>query len=540
MTGSDRRTLIIGILIGLTVGASLFIFEGRRRLQPAAAAPSGAMDAGGNTAGMPADAQRSEEASYARLTDEEQKAIGVETVQVKRQTIRREIAAPGKVVEPETGIDTIKARSSGRIERLLINITGGTVNRGDPVAQIYSPEVSSGDEYRLALRNRQRLNGSKEIQAINDADELVRATRKRLEQSGLTAGQIEQIASSAEKAVPVTTYSQLSGVITKRNVTEGQYVNEGDALFDIVDLSTAWVEVNLFEYDIPVPRTGQTVKITSPSLAGNSIDGTVSLLQPSLILPPMTNSHWSSIEGAVSFGQAAVDPQNRALMARVQVPNPQMRLRPGMFVQVSFDSAASNVVAVPRSAVLDTGKGKVVYIAKGSGVFEKRSIEATIADENYYAATRGIDSGERVVTHGNFLIDSQTRLTTTITGMYTGSKAYGSGDIASAASSDSNYTVTLQTEPAPPKGGSSSMFHVNVMGPDKKPVTDAQVQLTLNMPAMPSMGMGQMQSVVKLTWNGSEYAGEGSIAMAGPWNVTVEAHRGRQLLGSYKTHFDAK
>src|SRR5262249_2540352 len=154
--------------------------------------------------------------------------------------------------------------------------------------------------------------------------------------------QIEQIASSAEKAVPVTTYSPVPGVITKRNVTEGQYVNEGDVLFEIVDLSTAWVEVNLFEYDIPLPRTGQTVKITSPSLAGNSIEGTVSLLQPSLILPPVANSRWSSIEGAVSFGQAAVDPQNRALMARVQVPNPQMRLRPGMFVQVSFDITATN------------------------------------------------------------------------------------------------------------------------------------------------------------------------------------------------------
>ena len=140
MTANDRRTLIIGILIGLTAGASFFVFEGRRRLQPAAAAPSSAMDSGG-MAGTVADNQHSDEAAYAQLSDDEQKAIGVETVQVKRQTIRREIAAPGKVVEPETGIDTIKARSSGRIDKLLINVTGGMVNRGDAVAQIYSPEV---------------------------------------------------------------------------------------------------------------------------------------------------------------------------------------------------------------------------------------------------------------------------------------------------------------------------------------------------------------------------------------------------------------
>ena len=115
----------------------------------------------GGMAGTVADNQHSDEAAYAQLSDDEQKAIGVETVQVKRQTIRREIAAPGKVVEPETGIDTIKARSSGRIDKLLINVTGGMVNRGDAVAQIYSPEVSTGDEYRLALRNRQRLTGTK-------------------------------------------------------------------------------------------------------------------------------------------------------------------------------------------------------------------------------------------------------------------------------------------------------------------------------------------------------------------------------------------
>jgi Cu(I)/Ag(I) efflux system membrane fusion protein len=299
--------------------------------------------------------------------------------------------------------------------------------------------------------------------------------------------------------------------------------------------------VNLFEYDVPLPRTGQTVKITSPSLAGNSIEGTVSLLQPSLILPPVTNSRWSSIEGAVSFGQASVDPQNRALMARIQVPNPQMRLRPGMFVQVSFDTAATNVVAVPRSAVLDTGKGKVVYIAKDNGVFEKRSIDASIADDNYYAATRGIQPGEHVVTHGNFLIDSQTRLASTINGTYSAPQPHGSeATAAQPMASDSNYMMTLQTEPAPPRGGSAGMFHVKVIGPDKKPVHDAKVQVMLNMPAMPSMGMGEMHSVVDLTWDGTEYAGEGSVAMAGPWNVTVEARRSGQLLGSYKTHFDAK
>jgi RND family efflux transporter MFP subunit len=449
-----------------------------------------------------------------QLTEEEQKAIGVETTEVKRETIRKEIAAPGKVTEPETGIGTVSARIGGRIEKLLINVTGETVSRGQPVAFIYSPEIfTAGEEYRLALDNRQRLNSSKEEHAISEADELVRASRRRLELWGISEQQIDEIAASPGKGVQVTIFSPVAGVVTKRNVAEGQYVKEGDLLLELADLSTVWVQADIFESDIPLIRAGQKVKITAPALMGGSIRGTVSFLQPS------------------------VDPQNRTMTARIQVSNPQMRLRPGMFVQVALETPlGADVVAVPRSAVLDTGKEKVVYVAKENGVFEKRPVEASIAGDDYYAVTRGIAAGERVVTHGSFLIDSQTRLTGSITGMFGGSKAYGNGSSEQA----SNYKVTLQSEPAAPKGGSEGTFHVSVTGPDGKPVTDAQVQLTLVMPAMPAMGMGEMRSSVALAWNGSEYVGKGDVAMAGQWNVTVEARRGAQLLGVYRSRIDAK
>ena len=123
--------------------------------------------------------------------------------------------------------------------------------------------------------------------------------------------------------------------------------------------------------------------------------------------------------------------------------------------------------------------------------------------------------------------------------MFGGSKAYG-GETTSLQAAASNYTVTLQSEPAIPKGGSEGTFHVRITGPDGKPVSDAQVQMTLIMPAMPSMGMGEMRSMIDLAWNGSEYAGKGSVAMAGPWNITVEARRGGQVLAVYRTRLDAK
>lgn len=516
MTTRERNVLLLGLLIGAVIAAS--VLAGRQyfatRQQPTAAAAAPPSDQAATQSEVPLAV---DSAPSIQLTDEDQKAIGVETVEVKRQEIRKEISAPGKIAEPETGIATISARIGGRIDKLLINVTGETVSRGQAVAQIYSPEVfTAGEEYRLALDNRQRLSASKESAAINDANELVRASRRRLELWGLTARQIDEIGGGADKAIQITTYSVVSGVITKRNVAEGQYVKEGDVLFELADLSTVWVQADIFESDIPLIRTGQKVKITATTIPNGSILGTVNFLQPS------------------------VDPQSRTLTARIQVPNPQMRLRPGMFVQVAMDTPVGNeAIAVPRSAVLNTGREKVVYVAKGGGVFEKRSIEAEATAEDYYAATKGIQPGERVVTHGNFLIDSQTRLTGTITGMFGGSKAYGTENAASP-SAGANYTVSLQMEPAPPKGGSEGTFHVKVTGPDGKPISDAQVQMQLVMPAMPSMGMGEMRSSVDFMWNGSEYVGKGMVGMAGPWNVTVEARRNGQVLGAYRSRFDAK
>jgi RND family efflux transporter MFP subunit len=404
-------------------------------------------------------------------------------------------------------------RIGGRIEKLFLNVTGESVNRGQPVARIYSPDIlTSAEEYKLALENRQRLSASKEPQAIAQAGELVQASRRRLELWGLTDDQIESITTSPESTLQMTIYSPASGIVTKRNVTEGQYVKEGDVLYSITDLSTAWVQADIFESDIPVIRSGQAAKITSPAIPGSTLRGTVNFLQP------------------------AVDPQTRTMMARIQVPNPEMRLRPGMFVQVSFETRlAANAIAVPRSAVIDTGKETVVDVAKENGVFEKRSIEALAAGDEYYAVTKGLSPGERVVTQGNFLIDSQTRLTGNITGMFGGSKAF-----ASEPASASGYTMTVRTDPSPPKGGSEGTFHVTVTGPDGKPVNDAQVQLGLVMPAMPAMGMPEMKSAVTLMWSGSEYVGSAPIAMAGSWNITVEARRGGQLLGVYRTRLDAK
>jgi Cu(I)/Ag(I) efflux system membrane fusion protein len=516
MIRSEKRALITGIVLGLLIAAAFYaIHQFRSRaLETITTTQTTSADSDTPSPALPPEEPRPD---TLQLSDEEQKSIGVETVEIQRRAIRREITSSGKVAEPETGIGVISARIAGRIDKLLLNVTGETVTRGQAVALIYSPDiVTAAEEYKLALENRQRLSASKESQAVSEADALVQASQRKLELWGLTPQQIDEISAPSEAALQLTVYSSIAGVVTKRNVTEGQYVKEGDILYSVTDLSTVWIQADIFEADIPMIRSGQTATITAPALANKTVQGTVSFLQP------------------------AVDPQTRTMTARIQVSNPQMRLRPGMFVQVSFQSVVgAGVLAVPKSAVLDTGKEKVVYVAKGDGVFEKRSIDAETSGDEFYTATRGVRAGERVVTHGNFLIDSQTRLTGTIAGMFGGSKGFNS-DARASEPGRSDYSIKLRLDPEVAQGGSEETFHVLVTGEGGKPVTDARVQVQLLMPAMPSMGMGEMRSVVDVVWKGSEYVGKGVIQTAGPWNVTVQARRNEQLLAIYRTRLDAK
>jgi Cu(I)/Ag(I) efflux system membrane fusion protein/cobalt-zinc-cadmium efflux system membrane fusion protein len=453
MTSNERKLFIGGVALGAAVALAAMQVRSFI-LRPGDATPAAAETSTGEPA--------TEGATTVELSGAEQRSIGVQTVEVRPQTIRRKIQTTGRVEEDETGMRTISARTGGRIEKLSLKTTGEIVKVGQAVAFI-----------------------------------------------GTT---------SADPATGTTIYSSANGTVMKRSVVEGQYVKEGDELYSIADLSRVWVQADIFESDISMIRVGQTARISS------------SVLQAVLLT------------GTVSYLKSSADPDTRTIAARVQIENPQGQLRPGMFVQVSFDAPLNDgspaQLAVPRSAVLDTGNEKVVYIARGEGVFEKRSVVTGAVGDEFYSVTKGLQAGDRVVTHGNFLLDSQTRLTGNITGMFGGSKAFGADAAAEPAGTRS--AITFKVDPSQPKGGAENTFHVTVADPAGKPVTDAQVQVMFVMPAMPSMGMGEMRSSYTLKWNGSEYIGTGTISMAGPWNVSVDARRGNQTLGSYKTHVDAK
>jgi len=524
MTQREKRFVIVGILCGLVLGlAALGTTHLLRSESPAAQPEAVAVMPTYEALVEPQAAQHDHgqgnaetvPVSSVQLTHEEQEQIGVQTVEVRRRNLSRALVTVARVEEPETRLAAVSARVGGRIDKLFVDFTGQPVRRGQPIAQIYSPEVfSTAEEYRLALESRKRLGPGAEPQATSGADDLIAASQRRLELWGLTSAQIEQIATSSTPQIDLTIYAPAAGIVSERKVTSGQYVNAGDVLYTLTDLSTVWVKAEVYQPDLPSVRVGQKVEVTSDALPGTKLRGQVSFLEPQ------------------------VNSQTRTTAVRIQVPNPGMRLRPGMFVQAKFVApAGQETLAISRSAVLDTGTRKIVYVAKENGVFEGREVEVGPPADEYYPVISGLHAGERVVTQGNFLIDSQTRITGGMTGLFGGSKQFKSGQVSSAGP---EVKITFSSEPATPKGGSQATVHVALLDPAGNPVPDAQVKVTLILPAMPAMNMPEVHSEASLSWNGSEYVGKVKVPTAGSWNVQIEATRNGQLIGSSRARMSAQ
>ncbi len=460
------------------------------------------------------EAPASETVGSVQLSPEELNAAGVQLAVVTKQKIKSDVDAFGRVEQPEAQLSVIPARVAGRIDALHVQYTGERVRRGQAVAEIYSPEAASAlEEYRLAQQSRAQLANARP-EAIAQANQLVEASRQRLELWGISDKQIE-----APKRTHITIYSPSGGTVVERKVARGQYVNAGETLFTLADLSTVWVKAEVYESQLPQIRAGQPVELRSDSLPDQVIHGKVEFIEPS------------------------ADPQTRTIPVHVHVPNPGMKLVPGMYVRALFTSVgAKEQVVVPRSAVLDTGTRRLVYVATGEGAFEARDVEIGAAAGEVYPVLRGLQPGEKVVTNGNFLIDSQTRLSGGMTGLFGGSKDFQKGAAGGKQAAGQNAKIAFSVDPSVPKGGSEATFSVTLSDAAGKPIPEAQVKVTLVMPAMPAMNMPEMRNSFELPWMAEHgmYMGGGNVPTAGSWNVIVEASKNGQAVASYRTRLTAK
>jgi Cu(I)/Ag(I) efflux system membrane fusion protein len=524
MTMKEKKLFAFGVGAGVLSAALVVGFLMAREMRPVSAAANTASPAAITRSDSGQTAQQgTAPGTIVELTPAEITAAGVQVAEVRTTALKTDIAAFGRVEQPEAQLAAVSARIGGRVDKLYVQYTGERVRRGQPVADIYSPEVATAiEEYHLAEEDRNQLKQSDDAFARTQADALVKASQHKLELWGISGNQSD----APEKAgVPhVTIYSYASGTVVDRKVTQGQYVNAGDILFTVADLNQVWIKADVYEEQLPQIRQGQEVEIKAESLPNRTLHGHVDFIEP------------------------AANPQTRTVPVHVHVANPQMRLLPGMFVSATFVSrAAETSIVVPRSAVLDTGTRKIVYLARPNGVFEAREVQVGAATEDLFPVLHGLTLGDNVVLNGNFLIDSQAHLSSGVSGLYGGSKEFTATQQASTSSTNtsagsSSPKIDFHSDPNPMKAGADNQFRVTLTDAGGKPIADARVTVTLIMPAMPSMGMPEMKSSCELAWKADTqmYVGKGQAPMSGTWNVIVEARKNGNVIASLRTHLSAK
>jgi membrane fusion protein, copper/silver efflux system len=322
------------------------------------------------------------------LSPEQRVTANVRTVRVEPDTHTGELVTTGRVTFDERRVAQVTAYTGGRIEKLFVNFTGDTVRRGEVVGTIYSPDIFAGQqEYLLAIDNRARMRNAGFAGARTASDDLVESTRRRLQLLGMTAGQIAQLERTRKPVVATNLISPVSGVVTKKLVAEQQYVAQGQQLLEVADLSTLWVEADVYEQQLPDVKLGQRVEITSSATPGRTFHGKVGFIVP-------------VIEGTT-----------RTARVRVELPNPGMQLKPDMFVNVRILGApAPPHIMVPASAVVDRGQKKFVWVESAPGKYEPREVRTGQRHGEAIVVVSGLAAGDVVVVEGGFLLDSEARL----------------------------------------------------------------------------------------------------------------------------------
>ena len=383
-----------------------------------------------------------------KLNARAQRLAQVKTEEIQFRQLFREIKTVGEIDYDERKVAFVAAWIPGRIDKLFVDFTGVRVRKGAPLVWVYSPNlVTTQQEYLLALETLEKVKESPHGETLEGARSLVEASKKRLLLWGVSERQINELEEKGEASTHMVIHAPIGGTVVHKNAVEGKYVKEGENLYQIADLSTVWVLADIYESDLVSVEKGQNVEITASALPGEKFEGRISFIDPYL------NS------------------RTRTVKVRVEVSNNQMKLKPGMYVNVLLSAHVhdgihgsgkviyecpmhpeiqsdkpddcsicgmalvekpqaplGSILAVPRSAVLDTGERKLVYVEKEKGTYVAKEIEVgsdavAIVDgekKKFYAVRAGLTEGMKAVTQANFLIDSQSQITGQAEAVYSG------------------------------------------------------------------------------------------------------------------------
>jgi Cu(I)/Ag(I) efflux system membrane fusion protein len=339
------------------------------------------------TAQTPEQKQQADMLGHVSLSPTQRVMANVATVAAKQASLNKEINAVGIVQYDQSRQAKVTAWIAGRIDQLHVNTVGAFVSKDKPVAEVYSPDLlATQQEYLLAIKSREQLKSSPIPSISQNGDGLVASAKQRLMLFGVKENQITELEKAGKPNIRLPIYTPLSGIVIEKMVQQGQYVNTGDPLFNIADLSTVWVEIEVYENEFSNIHIGQQVEIRSQSFPGRPFTGRISFIYPFL------------------------DPKTRTVKARVEMPNSGMKLKPDMFVNAIIKVPLGVAIVVPVTAVMDTGKRQVVWVEKSPGMFEPRDVRVGQQSDDKVQILSGLKTGDKVAVSGGYLIDSEAQL----------------------------------------------------------------------------------------------------------------------------------
>jgi membrane fusion protein, copper/silver efflux system len=372
-TGSRIMVAVFGILSGIALAAT---------------------DHGEHAAGNGSAEDTESGGNRLNVGLERLQSIGVKFEEARRIQMEKRIRTVGRVEIDERLIARVNIKIEGWIEELSVNTTGEQVRKGQVLFTLYSPDlVATQEEYLLALQSAKALGSSEFTEVARGARSLLDVSRRRLLLWDIEDYHLRDLERSGTVLKFLPIHAPLSGTVIEKTALAGMHVNAGDQLYIIADLSKIWVVADIYEYELPLIRLGQT--------------GTVGLSYA-----PQTQ-----FEGRIAFIYPTVDPQTRTAKVRFELDNPDELLKPGMFANVDLLIPLGTRLAAPRDAVLESGERQIIFIHLGGGKLEWRNVKTGLRSGGQVEILEGLREGEHVVTSANFLLDSESQLKSAVGGM---------------------------------------------------------------------------------------------------------------------------
>ena len=432
-------------------------------------------------------------------------SIGVKLGKVEQKLVGDEIRTTGNVAVDETRLAYVQVRYSGYIEKVFVDATYQFIRKGQPLFTIYSPDVVATErEYLVAKQNQQRVAQSTVPGVTSSAASILDATSERLKQWGVPQQEIARLESTGQVQQELEFNSPVSGYITERNALPSVAIQPEMRLFTVADLSSVWVQAQVFQSDLGRIKVGDPATLTVSTFPGRTFRGRVDFIYPQ------------------------IDTDTRTAKVRIVSSNSDLRLKPGMFVNVVLKVPMGRQLVIPASGVLQSGSRQIVFVERSDGYLEPREVDLGTRVGDDFIVTKGLKAGEQIVTSANFLIDSESQLQASL-----GSFAPPPPEAATTTAANTPQAgAELTSQPTPPNRG-SNVFRIKLTDASGSPVTGAEVSVTFSMPAMPAMGMAAVRTSVALSDKGNGvYEGTGVLESGGTWQTLILARKNGQTIAS--------